>query len=47
METIGEYRINAIRTDDGWRIARMELEAFDIIYGIRDQRPDAQRGSAT
>jgi hypothetical protein len=47
LETIGEYRIDATRTDIGWRITRMELEAFDIIYGTRDQRPDAQRGSAT
>jgi SnoaL-like domain len=41
LETLGEFRIEAVRTTDGWRIAHIELEAFDVVYGIRDQRAGA------
>ena len=38
LETLGEFRIDAVRTAKGWRIAHIELEAFDVVYGVRDQR---------
>ena len=39
IEVLGEYRMRAIRIGRAWRIAHLELEAFDILYGKRDQRP--------
>jgi hypothetical protein len=38
-QVYGAYQIRAVKLEGAWRIEHMRPEAFDTVYGLRDQRP--------